>query len=165
MTPRSYEFKLNFQYMIPKQDCSYMYTNKSVLDGPASGDAIVSVKAALLMVIILLILYLPVLRRLHKSRRHQLVLLKSPKLITICGAACLLDSIMVISLATDWNYTSLESESYAKCWTSIVATFVFHYSAYFSLVFRALRVLKAARLEKQICKTTTFSSGSHSDVL
>ena len=41
-----------------------MYTDKTKLDGPKNDDAVLSIEAAIILVIVVMILYIPVIMRL-----------------------------------------------------------------------------------------------------
>lgn len=93
--------------------------------------------------IILVLLYMPVMIMIYRNQHQQAVIFKSPKLILLGGMALFIDSANNVFI--NWIWPSKE----IVCYLSIFDTFIFHYIAYFSLIFRASRIFKVMGLEKK----------------
>lgn len=71
------------------------------------------------------------------------MLFKSPKLIIFAGLNFFLESFIHICL----NYSKLSANG-VVCFLQIWTTLTFHFMGYFSIVFRANRVIKVMELTK-----------------
>lgn len=80
---------------------------------------------------------------IYRNQHQQAVIFKSPKLIILGGLSLYLDS--AINILINWTEPTRET----VCYLSIFDTLIFHYIAYFSLIFRASRIFKVMGLEKK----------------
>jgi hypothetical protein len=96
-----------------------------------------------LIILLLTALYLPVMIMIYRNRHQQAVIFKSPQLILLGGFSFFMDS--VLNCIINWERPSQET----VCYLSIFDTLTWHYSGYFSLIFRAFRIFKVMRLEKK----------------
>jgi hypothetical protein len=133
--------------MVQTQDCNHSLRAADDVDR----YDIVSRHESYFLIGVISIIYFPILLLIYKWRHKQAVYFKSPKMIIVGGFSLYLDSIVnvainskIYSFLTDykdkWTYI---------CFSSVATTLVFHYIAYFCLIFRAFRIFKIMDLEKK----------------
>lgn len=101
-----------------------------------------------LLIVVISIIYFPILIMIYKWRRKQAVYFKSPKMIIVGGFCLYLDSIVNVTINSKF-WTNYDNKWIYVCVSSVVTTLVFHYIAYFCLIFRAFRIFKIMDLEKK----------------
>ena len=125
---------MTFSNISPGQQCGIIFQDGRDIE---AFDTRIDIKTLIVVIVFISLLYLPVLYLLFIFRHKQAVHFKSPLLIIICGCCLYFDSLFVVMS---------QSELFAKqdyrgvCAMSVSSTIVFHYTAYFCIIFRAIRI-------------------------
>ena len=146
---------INTDNISPSQNCrSTVQTEFDELvsdhENNAEEDLILSTGASNIIIVFLAIFYMTVIFLIIKYRNRQAISLKSPKLVGLGGFFLLLDSIVNVTINTNYSFfQDTKTESYFICIISIVTTVLFHYISYFAIIFRAQRIINVVNLEKR----------------
>ena len=102
--------------------------------------------SALAYITVVSILYIPILVLIFYFRNKQAIHFKSPLMIILGGFCLYSDSVIIIL-----NMSKLfkVNNYFGKCALSVSTTILFHFTAYFCIIFRAIRIFTVMNLEKR----------------
>ena len=141
-----YQFKVDFNNINPNYNCSAFFDQHKDKN-PNYGS--LSTELSGFCIFVISLAYLPVLFLIWKNREKQAVYFKSPKMILMGGMCLYLDSVVNILMQTKLGYERLSHPKTMICAMSVSTTVLFHYTAYFCIIFRGIRIFQVMSLEKK----------------